>query len=652
MLKVLRDNIKYLSWVLWAVIAVFVLFVFVDFGTVVPGGMGGGREAAATVGDKTVTFDEYRRSYENLEQQYRQAFGEQFSRELADQLGLPQRALETVVNRKVLLVEAERQGLVASDEEVRREILELPVFLDADGKFVGAEQYEQMLARMRYSVPQFEAAIREDLLLGKLSDALAQSVYIPDQRVDEAYREQVERAAIRFVQLPAASLTEEGRASRAELAAYLDEHREEFRLPEQRRVAYLLADNARLRGSVEVPDEDVQAYYDGHQEEFTIEDQVQARHILLAVNEDRTLEQARQELAALRARIEGGEAFAAVAAEASEDSGSAARGGNLGYFGRGRMTPEFEQAAFDAPVGELVGPVETPFGVHLLEVTDRREAGVQPLDQVAPRIRSRLLNERVQAVARERAAAAAENLAGEETITVARLQELADGDDALEVEEPGPFGQDDMIPGVGRAADFTAAAFSQAPGELSEPVQVPRGYALVLVTEVLEPRDPALDEVEARVRVGAEQEKRQQLAMQRLAAAREDVAEGRKSLDQVADELSLDVTDSGEFGGGGSIEGLGFQPRIAEAALSMQQGEVGGPYGTDQGAVIFEVTSRTTADPAEIETNREATREQLAQQELQRLLAALIEQRKLELGVSYDNRLVEELGLGAVPRDA
>jgi peptidyl-prolyl cis-trans isomerase D len=650
MLKVFRDNLKYLSWILWIVIAVFVLFVFVDFGRA-GRGMGGGREAAATVGDQSVSFDEYRREYQSLEDQFRQIYGEQFTREVADQLQLPQRALDRAVNRKVLLAEAERLGLEVSDDEVQQQILSFPAFQDAQGQFVGAQEYEVTLGRLGYSVDQFEREMRDGLLIDRLNGLLASSIYITDDQVDAAYRKQVERAAIRFIHLPAASLATEATASREELNAYLEAHRDTFRLPEQRKVVYLLAEVAHLRDQVEVPDADVKSYYDGHPDEFTQEEQVQAQHILLRVNEERTAEQAEQQLAAARARIAGGESFAAVAAEISEDPGTASRGGSLGYFGRGRMTPEFENAAFDAPLNQVIGPVKTPFGVHLLEVTDHRQAGLQPFDEVAPRIRARLTSERVLAAAQERVQAVYDRLTkDEQTVTVDQLREVAAADDALSLQEPGPFGRDDMIPGVGRAADFTQAAFELAPGRLSKPVRVPRGYAVLLVVETLAPRDPSLAEVEPAVRQAVEQEKRQQLAMDRLAAARADIAEGGKTLDDVAGQLGLTVEESGEFGTGGAIQGLGFQPRIAEAAMSMQEGELGGPYGTSEGAVLFAVTSRTSVDAEQLAANRDQTRQQLAQQELGRLLSALIEQRKLELGVSYDLRLTQELGL--TPREA
>ena len=651
MLKVFRDNLKYLSWVLWVVIAVFVLFVFVDFGGVAGGLRGGAGAAAATVGGESVSYDDIRREYRNLENFYRQSFGEAFTPEVAEQFGLGRQALERAVEQVVMRGEARRLGLAVGDEEVRARVLEL--FRDEQDRFIGSEEYRRRLQGARYTPEGFESALREDLLLEKLNRILAETVYVTDAEVEQAYRAEIERAAIRYLQQPAAGLGAGWEPGREELAAHLESHREEFRLPEQRRVSYLLVDTARLREQVEVGDDEVRAYYDGHADEFTQEEQVEARHILLRVGEDRTPEQARQELAAVRTRIEGGESFAQVATERSEDPGSAARGGGLGYFGRGRMTPEFEQAAFAAPIGELVGPIETPFGVHLLEVTGRRQAGLQPLEEVAPRIRARMLGERVLETAEQKAQELSRTLRAEgDQVAATTLRSTADADDALLFQQVAPFGREDLIPGIGRSAEFVGAVFGLAPGKLSEPVRVPRGFALAVVEEVLEPRDPALEEVEVAVRQAVEREHRQQLAMELLGNGAADVAEGRATFDQVAERLGLQIQDSGEFGRGAAIPGLGQQPAIADAAMALAEGEVGGPYGTAQGAVLFEVTARTAWDPEEFAAARAATRERLEEERLGRLLNALIEQRKLELGVNYDARLVEELGLAGPPAPA
>jgi peptidyl-prolyl cis-trans isomerase D len=426
---------------------------------------------------------------------------------------------------------------------------------------------------------------------------------------------------------------------------YLQAHLEELTLPAQRQVKYVLVDRNLLRDRVEIPEEELKAYYDDHASEFSTDEQVRARHILLRTGGERSVDEAKQEIAALRARIEGGEDFAEVARETSEDPGSAQRGGDLDWFGRGAMVPAFEDAAFNAQVGELVGPVESPFGVHLLQVTDKREAGQRPFDEVKDQVRFQLAQDRVADLAREKAAEIAsqlQGLAGDARVEAMRA--AAEGDAAVFFYEPPAFAQGDPVAGVGRAPAFTDAAFNLGAGDLSTPVEVPRGFAVLEVEQALEPRAPQLSDVEAQVRQRVEAEKRRQLAEQRLAQAKAELDAGT-SLDQVAEELGLSVQESDEFGAGGTVSGLGQAPAVVREALKMDEGQVGGPVSTPQGAVLFQVSSRTRFDPAGFEAAKDATRQRLLQQRAQLLQSSLIDQRRQELGVSYSRQAVERFNL-------
>ncbi|MGD2114943.1 MAG: SurA N-terminal domain-containing protein, partial [Acidobacteriota bacterium] len=391
MLKVFRDNLKNLAWILWLVIIVFILLVFVDFGTV--NRPGTPQSAAASVGDYEVTWAEFQRRYQQTENQYRERFGDQYNQELARQLQLPRQVIEGLLNNRVLLAEADRMGLTVSDQEVRESILEIPGVVDEQGRFIDQEIYAGFTRRLGYNGPgEFENAMRESLLIQKLFDVVAQNVHLTDAEVEDAYREEVESAAVRFVQVPRNRFAGEVEASREQLQSHYEQHQEEYRLPEQRVVDYLIVDKALLRAQLEISEEEMRAFYEDNADDFTRETQVRASHILLRTGE-RSAQEATTEIEAIRDRIEGGEDFAAVAREVSEDPGTKEQGGDLGFFGRGRMTPEFEDAAFDAEPGELVGPVTTPFGVHLIRVEERREGGRIPFEEARSTVRGRIAAE-------------------------------------------------------------------------------------------------------------------------------------------------------------------------------------------------------------------------------------------------------------------
>jgi len=162
MLKVLRENVKYLSWILWVIIAIFIIFIFVDFGGGIGSGRsGGGENVAATVGRETISRLEFQRALANVQENYRQAYGEKFTPEMEKQMHLPLMVLNRLVQDRILTDEARRLGLTVSDEEVRRRILS--TFKDEQGRFVGEPVYNQYLQSQHTTADAFEREQRTQL---------------------------------------------------------------------------------------------------------------------------------------------------------------------------------------------------------------------------------------------------------------------------------------------------------------------------------------------------------------------------------------------------------------------------------------------------------------------------------------------------------
>ena len=639
MLKVFRDNLKYLSWVLWLVILVFVLFLFTDFGSIQPaGGVDG--SAAARVGDYEISYGEFEQAYRRQEAQLEQLYGQRIDRDTARQLGLYNQVMDGLISQKILQAEGDRMGLEISDEEVREEILKYDVFKNEQGAFVGQDTYQSILRNARLTPESFEESVRQEILINRVRSVLLQNIYVSDAEVESAYRDQAERAKIRFVRLPASEFADRVTLTDEEVASFFADNRQDFEIPEQRVVDYLSIDRTQIQAEIEITDEEVASFYRDNQADYTREEQVQARHILVRTGDERTVDEARQRIAEARARIERGEDFAAVAAEISDDPGSKARGGDLGTFGRGQMVPPFEEAAFGAAPGELVGPVETTFGVHLIEVLGRSEGGVQPLDQVSTSIRNRLTLERAQALAASRATELAERIEREELTETADLRVLADQETGVTLLTTEPFAEGDPVSGIGRSPLFTAAAFEAELGEVEGPIQIPRGWAILRLSEIREAHLPELEQVEADVRTALRERKQTELATAALAEGRERLAAG-ETLDQVAEDLGLEVEESAEFGRDGAIGTLGANRKVAKAALELDPGAVGGPIADGDGAVLFEVTERRRFDPAEFESQRETQRAELVEQRANEMLSALVAARRDEMGVTYDASFFE-----------
>jgi peptidyl-prolyl cis-trans isomerase D len=643
MLKVLRDNLKYLSWILWLVVALFIFSIWSGFGSGVGQRGGVGQNVAANVGGQKVTIEEFERNYKRLEGLYRQIYGEQFTAEAARQMGLPLQALNQAVSQKILLAEARRMGLAATDEEVRDRVLQEPAFKDPQGRFVGEERYAEILRGARYpSAAAFEAELRDEILVKKLMDILEANLYVSDQEVEQSYRDQVERARIRYVQLPRARFAQSAMVTDPEARDYFEKHKTEYRLPEQREAAYLLIDQSRLPPGTNVDDKALRDYYQQHQDEFTRPEQVHARHIVVSP-EKKTDAEAQAKIAAAKARLAKGEAFATVAREVSDEPAAKTSGGDLGYFGRGQMDKTFEDAAFGAQVGSLIGPIKTQFGYHLIEVLDKRAAGAQPFEEVRDSIRQRLSTEQTAQASEARAKALAKRVADAKPKTADALKALANPAEGVTFAESGPFAKQQPINGLGYAPAFANAAFALQKGGVSEAVQTPAGWTVLYLKDVKAPRLPELKDVETQVRSALVRQKQQDQALQQLRQAK---AAG-KTLDQVAAELGLEIKESSEFGAQGAIPGIGANPELAKAALALNTGQMGGPVADAQGALLFEVKERKSWDPIQFAAAREQTRESLRRQKLNDLESSLLEQRRREMDVTFNPQLLEQFGINS-----
>ena len=645
MLKVFRDNLKNLAWILWVIIAIFVLAIAADFGAKSQGR--GRADMVAKVGSETVTQQEFKRAFEHMTEMYRQVYGGQLPPGLDKQLY--QQTLSQTVVQKTLLLEARRLGLTVTDAELRDRILATPGFKDDQGRFIGEAAYTRLIQNVaQTTVADFENELRNELLLRKLNDALSANLYVSEDEIQRAYRDQVERAKIRYLQVPRARFSLQTSASPAEVAAYYQAHKQEFSLPEQRDIAYLLVNGYQLADQVKVTDQDLQSYYDAHKAEYSQEEQVKARHILVMVNDQRNDAQAQARIAEARAKLAGGADFAAVAREYSDDTASKDKGGDLGYFGRNKMVKEFEDAAFSAPPGKLVGPVKSSFGYHLIEVTDKRPAGQQPFDAVKEQLRARLTAERSRDLAESRAKDLATRLSAKKPSDASALKTLAAQNPGVTFGE-AKIGAADPVPGVGMG--LSTPAFALKKGEVSQAIQLPQGWGIVYVKDLIPAHAPELKEVEQKVRTAVINQKLQQMTMKALEDAKRQVAQG-KTLDQVAAELGLQARETPEFGGQAAVPGIGYNPELTRAVMALQTGQVGGPIADAQGGLLFQVTDRKGWDPKQYAANREQIRSTLLQQKVGNVEGALVQQRERELKVSYDQQFLEEHGIAAPQQGA
>jgi peptidyl-prolyl cis-trans isomerase D len=294
-----------------------------------------------------------------LDQRYSQIYGERWN-EIRNQVDLAGQTASFLIDRELQVTEAKNIGLTVTREELQEAILENPSFRNESGDFVGTDTYKRIIrAYFRISPEAFEERLTEDLLIGKLNALAERNVWISDAEVEREYRRQRELSDLDVIQLRYEPFLAEVVITEDQARAAFATSSEDYRRDEERVIRYLLVETSRLRRTMPVEDADLRAFYDQHVEEFLEGEQASARHILIRLAPDAPeVERGEAELRAngvASIALSGGD-FAALVAAHSDDPGSKDLGGDLGWFGRGSMVPEFEDAVFSAKPGEIIGP--------------------------------------------------------------------------------------------------------------------------------------------------------------------------------------------------------------------------------------------------------------------------------------------------------
>jgi peptidyl-prolyl cis-trans isomerase D len=362
MLDRMRRHRNWLKWSLGLVCLAFVIFYIPDFlrGTGADAASG---DTIARVDGRDITAGEFRRSYQAQLQAYRSAYGGQMSDQLLKQLGIEQQILQQMVDERAALAEADRVGIKVSDEEIRQRIFAMPAFQE-NGAFIGETRYNQLLRMQRppMTAQEFEDNVRRGLTVEKLRAALTDWLSVADNELEREYRRRNDKVKLAVVGFKADSFRPQVSATDAEVAAYFEGHKNDFKIPEKRKIRYVLIDVDGIRAKVVVPPADVERAYNNSIEQYTTPEQVRASHILLKT-EGKDDAAVKAKAGEILKQAKAGADFAELAKKNSEDEQSAKSGGDLDYFGRGRMVPEFDQAVFAMQKDQISDLVKTQHGI-------------------------------------------------------------------------------------------------------------------------------------------------------------------------------------------------------------------------------------------------------------------------------------------------
>ena len=636
MLDRMRRHRNWLKWSLAIVVVSFVLLYIPSFLNDSTQGAAG-NAVVASVDGHDITAARFRRVYQQQMQQYRQSYGANVDERLLKQLGIDQRIVQQMIQDEVSLAEAGRLGIGASDAEVRERILAIPAFQE-NGQFIGDQRYRQILQMQMPPIrpSEFEDQVRREIVGEKLRAAVTGWITVSNADVDAEFRKRNEKVKLAVVNFPAGKFRDGLTATDEEVAKYFEEHKEAYRIGQKRKVRYLTIDQEALRAKATVTGQQIERTYNENAERYSTPEQVRASHILIkssgAAEEDAT---AKKKAEDLLAKVKAGGDFAELAKKNSDDPGSAAKGGDLDFFGRGRMVPEFDKVAFELKPGQISDLVKSQFGYHIIKVTEKRAATSKTLAEVRGQIEDQLKYEQAQTAAQKLAdEVAAELKKPADFEKVARARGLPTG-------ESGLFLQDEPIAGIGFSPNVGQEAFTMKEGEVSEALRTPQGFVFISVTGRQDAYLPKLDEVKAKVREDVLKQKSIDKARAAAASAAASLKSG--DFEKAAKDAGLEAKTTDLFVRGTSILDIGASPALEDAAFSLQPGAVSDPIVTDSGAAVLKVVEHKEATSADVAKDKANLRNELLNDRKQKFFSTYMTKARQRMTIRTNPQTIAQI---------
>jgi len=626
---------RHKGWLKWSLGMVIVAFVILYIPSFLKPDVGSNNDVVASVEGREITVARFRQAYQRQMQAYRAQFGGNVDERMLKQLGIDQRIVQQMLEEEASLAEASRLGITATDEEIRTRIGSMPG-LTENGQFVGEQRYQQLLqmANPPMTAHDFEDQIRRSLTLEKFHAALTNWITVSDKELEDEYKRRNEKAKLAVVSFPADKFREGVEATDAELNAYFEAHKAELKIPEKRKVKYALVDMQAIRNRTPVSAEDIQRNYEDNKEQYSTPEQVRASHILLKT-EGKDEAAVKKQAEDLLAKMKAGADFAKLATEYSEDEGSKVKGGDLDFFGKGRMVPEFDKVAFSMKPGEISDLVKSQFGYHIIKVTDKKPATTKTLDEVRAQIEDQIKWDRAQAEAQRIADEVAKNLKKPTDLdTFAKGRGLTVGESSL-------FSKDEPIAGLGMAPAVAERAFELKEGEVSEAIRTPQGFAFVTVTGRQDAYVPKLEEVKAKVRDEVVKKKATDVARQKAASIGAQMKTG--DFNAAAKAAGLEVKTTEFIARGAPIGDVGVSPAVDTVAFAMQPGAVSDPIVTDNGTVIVKMLERQDPPPSDVATGKSTLKTELVNERRNRFYASYMAKARERMKVNINRELIAQI---------
>jgi len=629
MLKSMRRNKQFLKVFLWAVIATFIVSIFVYFGASGQLGEEGRGGTLAFIGKHKISQDAYtaalRQRIEAMRKQY-----PDLNKTLIQQLNLPQQTLEEMVTQTLLLDLAKAMNLAATDAEILDKIHSYPVF-QRDGKFVGADEYRRILNWNRISISDFESSLRTEVLLTKVVRVLTSGVAVIPDEIWENYRKENETAKLEYLVLEKDKVNLETPPSEAEIQAHFEKNKASYQVPEKREAEFLVLIADDLKKEIKVVDADIASYYKDNIAQFKTPETIRVSRIWFS-SDGRDPALVRAEAQTFLDRLGGGEDFAALAKKFSKDA-KAPEGGDWGTTEWRSLGSAEQDAVGKLAAGALSGLVESEGGLAILKVTEKTAEATQTLDEVKARIKTILEDEKARALADERIAELVKRARREKSLVVS-AQRMN-----LKTRKTGLLKTGQAFEEIDPSGSISSALFGLKEKDISDPIYTYNGVALAQLQRIAPAHAGIFAEVKDEVGQDVTRERKKERIRERIDALRiRLLAETKKGWEDIAKEEGVEFKAINEHKREQYIGTIGENVRFDALAFSLPLQAVSEPIEYENGFALLRVLERKEIGRTDLEKVQAAERDKLLEAKknkfLQSFLAKAREDKKVR--IKYD----------------
>jgi peptidyl-prolyl cis-trans isomerase D len=589
-------------------------------------GYGSGGDVAK-VGSVSIGQQEYSDALRRQVNQLRRQFGPGFNVEQAKQLGLDESALNQLIEDKLYVQAARKLGIGASDAQVRELILNAPAFKGMAGQF-DRLAYEQYLRNEGYSEGMLVALLRDDLLRSHLLGSLFGSVVqAPDAMVNAVLQYRLQRRMAEFVIIDPARLPAPAAPTEAQIEEFYKANPASFTAPERRNVAWFDISAAQRASVMTVTDEELREEYASHQQAYITPERRSIEQVVFTTE---------AEAKAAAEAIAKGEGFAAMAARTQklkpEDL-------SLGLVTKNDLPAAIANAAFALEKDKVSEPVISPFGFHLLRVTDIQAGTTRSFEDVKTELRNQVgLRKAADGMVKLRQQIDDQIAGGATLDEIAKTQnqpiKQADGIDAQGADASGK-----AIDALPKQPAFLSEAFQLGTEAEPQIIDTTDGGLIVLKVQAIQPAAlKPLDEVKAQAVAALSERARAEAASERARHIAERVRSGG-DLAREAAAMGANVQLSAPLSRGGQPAERSFSPAVLSALFAAQKvGDVvSGPAAAPAGgAIVAKLSGIEQPDPALIARQQEQTAQQLAGGMTQDLVAQYKQMLQKDIGVSVN----------------